>query len=238
MAERVLEVCVDDAAGLAAALAGGADRIELCAALELGGLTPSAGFMELARQVAVPVRVLIRPRAGDFTYEPDEMAVIEGDIRAARALGLSGVVIGAAGPDGTLDLAALRRMIAAAKGMRLTLHRVFDLVPDRAVALEQAVDLGFDTILTSGGAGAAATGVAALAALARQAAGRIAIMPGGGIRVDTIGALRAAMPLSAVHGSFSTAVGSDARLAGFGLAGAGRRTDAALVAAAKRALTA
>lgn len=103
MSRIVLEICVDDAAGLAAARAGGADRIELCAALALGGLTPSAGLMAQAAGIGLPVMAMIRPRAGDFVWSPDERAAMLVEIAAARAAGLAGVVIGASLPDGRLE---------------------------------------------------------------------------------------------------------------------------------------
>lgn len=236
--EVLLEVCVDNATGLGAAIAGGADRIELCAALDVGGLTPSAGFMALAATCGVPVMPLIRPRSGGFVYSAAEITVMLADITSARRAGMAGVVIGAAQADGRLDLAALSRMVAAAEGMSLTLHRVFDMVPDFPEALEQAIALGFHRILTSGGATSVTTGAAMLGALYTQAAGRITIMPGGGAGVAAIPALRAALPLTELHGSFSAVVPVDRVLQRFGMAGEVRQTQAALVAGMKQALRA
>ena len=125
-----IEVCVDSAASLSAAVAGGADRVELCAALALGGLTPSAGFMAQAAGYGVPVLAMIRPRAGDFVFSTDEVAQMLTDIAAARAAGLAGVVLGASLPDGRLDRDMLAQLMRAAKGMDCTLHRAFDLTPD------------------------------------------------------------------------------------------------------------
>jgi copper homeostasis protein len=148
----LLEVCVDTAEGLEAAIAGGADRIELCSSLGEGGLTPSAGLMALAGRQGVPVRAMIRPRAGDFTFDAAEVAVMCGDIRAARDAGLAGVVIGALDAAGALDRAVLEGLMAAASGMGVTLHRAVDLLPSPREAVEVARALGIDTILTSGGA--------------------------------------------------------------------------------------
>ncbi len=200
----IVEVCVDSAEGLAAALKGGADRIELCAALGVGGLTPSAGFMRLAARAEVPVHAMIRPRAGGFVYGLDELEAMLADIRLARSCGLAGVVLGAGLPDGRLDGAAMRRLTLAAGTMSLTLHRAFDLVPDMGEALETAVALGFDRILTSGGAATAVEGVDRLVALQRQAAGRIVVMPGAGITAETVAALVPMRPVE-VHGSCSVA---------------------------------
>ena len=234
----ILEVCVDTAAGLAEAVAGGADRVELCAALALGGLTPSAGLMELAARCGIPVMVMIRPRAGDFIWTETELRVMETDIATARTAGLAGVVLGALAPDRRLDQAALARLTRAAAGMDLTLHRCFDLVPDMGVALEEAVALGFRRILTSGGAETAAQGAKRIQSLVRQAAERISIMPGSGVKPSNAVALMG-LGVSELHGSCSVGVpGTRAGAAlGFGWLFE-RQTHAALVRAMKRAMEA
>lgn len=231
-----LEVCVDCADGLEAAVAGGADRIELCSALSLGGLTPSPGLMVQAAGCGVPVLAMIRPRAGGFVFSPAEEAGMLGDIAAARAVGLAGVVLGASLPDGSLDGAMLRRLVQAVKGMDLTLHRAFDLVPDRAAALELAVGLGFSRVLTSGGAMAAVDGLEELIALKAQAAGRIGILPGSGIRVANAGCFASA-GFEEVHASCATETATDpaALRMGFSLP-VSRRTDAETVRALKAAI--
>lgn len=211
-----LEVCVDSVEGMMAAARGGADRIELCSALEVGGLTPSQGQMRAAAGVAVPVHALIRSRAGDFVFGPDEVAAMVDDIGAARAAGLAGVVIGAALPDGRLDRQALAVMKAAAGPMSVTLHRVFDLVPDFAEAVEVAVEIGFDRILTSGGAVGAPEGVEALARIVRLAGGRVRIMPGAGITAANAGAMLARVRVDEVHSSCSGAVRLDPRAVALG----------------------
>lgn len=147
----ILEICVDDVAGLEAAVRGGADRIELCAALSGGGVTPSAGFMHRAAAYALPVSVMIRPRAGDFVFTRDEADVMKRDIDAARAAGLSGVVLGASLGDGSLDIPLLEELCRHADGLDMTLHRAIDVVPNMDEALEAAIALGFPRILTSGG---------------------------------------------------------------------------------------
>lgn len=233
----LLEVCVDTVGGLMAAVRGGADRIELCAALSVGGLTPSPGLMVAASAVDIPVYPLIRPRAGGFFYSDAEVSQMCADILAARATGMAGVVIGAARADGTLDLAALERMIDAAEGMDLTLHRVFDLVPDRGAALEQAVALGFTRILTSGAAQTALQGKEALLADHQRAAGRIGILPGGGIAPDNLGKLLEGLAVAEVHASCSAPVGSSDKERALGFAGAGLKdTDEARVRDLKRLL--
>lgn len=199
----LLEICVDDAKGFAAAIDGGADRIELCSALELGGLTPTPGLIALAAKAKVPTRAMVRPRPGDFVFDAHDLDAMLGDIAAIRAAGLEGVVLGASLPDGRLDTDMLRVLVAASTGLKRTLHRAFDLVPDFAEAVEQAAELGFDTILTSGGALTAAEGVDNLALAHQAAAGRITILAGSGVNAQTAPTILARVPLTALHGSGS-----------------------------------
>jgi copper homeostasis protein len=196
-----LEICVDSPAGLAAAAAGGADRIELCSALELGGLTPSRGLMRAAAAARCPAYAMIRPRAGDFCYGRADLASMLDDIDAAREAGLQGVVLGASRTDGRLDSALLDILLERASGMGATLHRAFDLVPDPPAALETAIGLGFQRILTSGAAATALSGARALAQLVALAGRRIAIMAGGGVNADTLPAMLAASHVREVHAS-------------------------------------
>lgn len=231
-----LEVCVDSAEGLAVAVAGGADRIELCSALFLGGLTPSAGLIALAAKAPVPVMAMIRPRAGDFVWSEAEVGMMEAEIGAARAAGLAGVVLGASLPDGRLDPAALRRLVDAGAGMDLTLHRCFDLVPDMEEALETAIVLGFRRVLTSGGAVSVGLGLERIAGLVARAGGRIRIMPGGGVGPSLVPALKT-LGISELHASCSIPLPGNDRLAALGLAPAGlRRTDAARLRALRQAM--
>lgn len=197
-----LEVCVDTAAGLTEAVAGGADRIELCAALALGGLTPSAGQMADAVTCPLPVMVMIRPRAGDFTWSEAEIRMMEAEIATTRAAGLAGVVLGASLADGRLDMPVLRRLVAASAGLDMTLHRAIDLAPDMLAALDQAIALGFRRILTSGGQKTAEAGAEQIAALVRQAAGRISVMPGSGVSPRNAGMLKG-LGISELHASCS-----------------------------------
>ena len=187
MAEILLEVCVDDVTGFDVAVANGADRIELCSTLELGGLTPSAGLMRHAADCPIAVYALIRPRAGDFIYSDAELKVMCADIDAARACGLRGVVFGASNKDGSLNEAQLARLVAHSKGMGITLHRAFDLASANFEwAVNQAVNLGFERILTSGGAATAVGGIEKLREIFRYAADRITIMPGAGIDAASV----------------------------------------------------
>lgn len=202
-AKRVLlEVCVDTPAGLAAAIAGGADRIELCAALTLQGLTPAPGLMAKATSAPIPVYPMIRPRNGDFCYDDGDLDAMLRDIDAVRRYGLAGVTIGASRPDGALDIETLRALVRQADGMGMTLHRAFDLVPDMSEALEIAVEMGFERVLTSGGALTAEAGAEHIAALVEQAAGRIGILAGAGVRPGNIAELVRRTGVREVHGSF------------------------------------
>lgn len=257
-----LEVCVDTLEGLAEAVSGGADRVELCAGLGLGGLTPSVGVMRAAAGCGVPVLAMIRPRAGDFVWTEAEVRAMEADIAAAAEAGLAGVVLGASLPDGRLDEAVLARLVAVARGRfangnrdgafegsgpefskipgapDLTLHRCFDLVPDMEAALEQAVELGFRRVLTSGGALTAGAGVARIEALVARAAGRIAVMAGSGVTAETAAALLA-VGVQELHGSCAEAVAVAGKVSemGFGPK-VERRTSAARVRALKQVMEA
>lgn len=234
----LLEICVDTAAGLRTASANGADRIELCSALELGGLTPTAGLIALAAQMGISARVMIRPRAGDFVFTADDLDMMRADIAAARMAGLEGVVLGANRADGALDLDMLTALVTASADLKKTLHRAFDLVPDIAEAVEQAVALGFDTILTSGRAPSALAGLDDLVLAQQVAAGRITIMAGAGIDAGNVGKILAAAPLGAIHGSCSGPIpGDSAPATRLGFVSPGRRqTDAGRVQALRAAL--
>lgn len=242
----LLEVCVEDARGLAAAMAGGADRIELCAALAVGGLTPAASLVRLASASTVPVHLLARPRAGGFVYDAVEKTLVSDDLRTAADAGLAGAVIGASLPDGGLDVEclsnwiSLARELGAARGrpLSLTLHRAFDLTPDLPTALEVAIALGFDRVLTSGGEPRAIDGAPMLARLAALAGDRIAILAGSGIS-----AANAATILSTgvheLHASCRSPNSGehDAELLRFGFAEAAQQsTDPLLVRALAEAM--
>jgi len=235
--EWILEVCVDSAEGLAAALSGGADRIELCAALEVGGLTPQAGLVVEAARAGVPVHGMIRTRPGDFVYSRAELRVMEAEIAAMRAAGLAGVVFGASLPDGRLDIAALERLCAAAQGLDRTLHRAIDLTPDPEEAVEQAAGLGFDRVLSSGGAARAVDGLDRLARMQRAAADRLTVMPGSGITPENLGAILDRVPVCEIHASCAGPVPQSPAAIRLEFAGPERReTDPERVRALKRVL--
>lgn len=232
----LLEVAVDDALGLAAAVAGGADRVELCAALGLGGLTPTLGLMRLASGCGIPCYPIIRPRSGDFTFTDAEVEVMRADIRAARECGLPGVVLGASRRDGGLEEAVLQVLLAEAAGMDVTLHRAVDLCPDKRDAVETAIGLGFRRILSSGGATSAAAGVETLAMMMEAAGDRAVIMPGAGVSVESLTVLRA-LPLREIHASCASPLPTDPLALRFGFqSGVEKRTDPRKVAELKAAL--
>lgn len=226
----LLEICVDDVAGLDAAVAGGADRIELCSALGSGGLTPSRGFMSVAANAPIPVHALIRPRAGGFIYSEAEVALMEADILAARESGLAGVVIGATTAAGVLDADVIRRLIDAAQGLDLTLHRAIDVVEDMDAALDLAIELGFSRVLTSGGARHAEEGIDVIARLAKRGSGSISIMPGGGMRPENAGRFLSIAGVRELHASCSRAGVGEPRLTELGFSTeTPRYTDADIV---------
>ena len=176
------EVCVDAVAGAGRPPSGGADRIELCAALETGGLTPSIGLQEaVADACELPRHVLIRPRQGDFCWDVDEIDQMVRDIRAAVAAGAAAAVIGALTSRGEVDIDATARLRDAADGSPVTFNRAFDLVGDQATALDVLRRLGIRRVLTSGGSRTALEGVTRLAELVRRAGDDITILAGAGI---------------------------------------------------------
>ena len=224
MAEILLEVCVDSVEGLFAAVEGGADRIELCSALELGGLTPSPGLMRIASSVSCPVFAMIRPRSGGFVYSPAELDQMHRDVEAAGAAGLAGIVIGANDETGGLDRAALGALLRHRGGLGATLHRAIDLCPNPVSAVDMAVDLGFERILTSGAAPNALSGLTMLLAMADCARGRVSVMPGGGIHAGNAAEFLLILPLTDIHASCSEAEdAADSKLAAFGFSGPARR---------------
>lgn len=239
-----LEVCIESVEGARAAIRGGADRLEVCGALALGGLTPSQGLVAQVLAVAgpagIPVHAMVRPRPGDFAYDADMLALAAAEAAALLAQGVAGLVFGVAG-DGRLDRHALSAWVGGLSRPHappaLTLHRAVDLLDDPVAAVEVAVDLGFSRILTSGGAMSASEGAATIATMVARAGDRCTIMAGAGVRPDTVAALVASTGAGEVHGSASAPGGTDDPAAlrlGFGAAP--RVTDADTVAALRRAI--
>ena len=196
----VLEVCVDSVESAASAARGGATRLELCANLVIGGTSPDEDLFRMVRErVDIPVRVLLRPRFGDFLYSDDEFELLRRQVRRFAALGADGVVIGVLRPDGTLDEARMAELIALAGGCGVTLHRAFDVCRDLFEALEAAGRLGVDTILTSGQQAACAQGAGLLRELVGRSGGRPQILVGAGVSADVIRTLQPATGANAFH---------------------------------------
>jgi copper homeostasis protein len=234
----LLEVCVDTLQGAEAAVRGGAGRIELCSALSEGGLTPSAGLMRAAAALPVPVFAMIRPRGGLFHFTAADEGVMLADIAAAREAGLAGVVLGVQGPDGGLNVGMLARLAQAAGPLGRTLHRVIDVVPDPLLALDQAIELGFERVLTSGAEPLAPDGVDLIAAMVRRAAGRLSVMPGCGLEPDNVRTVVTATGAREVHAACSRPVAGDPAFSDFDPPGGRRETSEDAVRAMVAALAA
>jgi len=235
----ILEICVDDAAGVDSAVAGGADRIELCSALELGGLTPAAALLDHALRAGCPIHMMIRPRAGGFLYSEDDVALMVEEIGGAVARGVGGVVVGALRPDGELDREALGRFRDAARDAAIVLHRAIDLVPDPIAAVGEAIALGYDKILSSGGAPTAVEGMTTLAAMVAAAGERLSVIAGSGVSPDNVMRIIAGTGVREVHGSASRpGPEPDAATLRLGFATGPRRvTDRTIVQRLRTALT-
>jgi len=183
----ILEICAGNLQSALAAQEGGAHRIELCSALDCGGLTPSLGLLHAVRKhLHIAVNVLIRPREGNFCYDDAELAVMLDDIRLCRDAGADGVAIGALDAENQLDIPKMQALCQAAAGMDITCHRAFDFAPDPIEALNSLVALGIPRVLTSGQATSAFEGRFLLKNLVEHAAGRISVMPGAGLSARNI----------------------------------------------------
>lgn len=211
----ILEVAADSLASARAAIAGGADRLELCGALAVGGLTP---YLELMKQVRaesdINVRCLMRPRGGDFLYTKEEIQMMAAQIRDLRALGADGFVIGCLTADGDLDAEAMKPLLEAAEGTGLTLHRCIDVSRDPCKTYMDAKELGIDTILTSGAAGNCLAGIETIGKLLalRDAHNGPEVLIGGGVKANIIAAFKERFPQSrAFHMSGKTDIESGMR---------------------------
>lgn len=262
-----VEIAVTSLAGARTALAEGADRVELCTALEIGGVTPSQGLTEAVVATGVPVHALVRARGGDFVYDAADLAVMEHEVSTLVVAGVAGVVVGALRADGSLDVDAVARLVSAARDaaaarpaelggdrLEVTVHRAVDRAASPVDAVAALAALGVDRVLTSGGASRARDGLASgVLPDMVAAAGGVEVMAGGGVRVDDIAALVVAgvaavhlsastMATTAAAASAGTAVDGDGRsLVSLGSAGATDAyavTDASIVRAARAAVDA
>ncbi len=198
----LLEVAAASVEDALTAAAGGADRIELNAALALGGLTPSPGtLLEVRQAVRLPVLVMLRPRPGGFAYSAADRRVLRRDLDWALANGADGVVFGVLHEDGTVDVDRCRELLRQCGGRPAVFHRAFDVTPEPFAALEQLIDLGFARVMTSGQEETAYQGAALIAALIRRAANRIEVLPAGGVNRFTLADVVARTGCTQVHAS-------------------------------------
>ncbi len=205
----LVEVCVDSVASAIAAERGGAQRVELCGSLVEGGITPSAGLIEATRAaVSIALHVMIRPRGGDFCYEPDDFETMRRDLIVAQRLGANGVVFGVLDANGNVDVARTRQLTELARPLAVTFHRAFDMTVDLFRALEDVCAAGVDRVLTSGGEPTSLQGQEMIAQLARRAQGRIVVMPGSGIKPDNARSLVDRTGVKEVHVGLRSAIES------------------------------
>jgi copper homeostasis protein len=200
---RIIEICANSAQSCLEAEAGGAARVELCAAIPEGGTTPSYGEIRMARKLTatIDIHIIIRPRGGDFLYTPAEVETMLYDIDMAKRLKVHGVVFGCLTKRGEIDVPLMRKLREAAGSLSVTCHRAFDVCCDPFLAMEQLIELGCDRILTSGRQPDAVRGIPLLKELVQRADGRIIIMPGAGIRENNIARIEAETGAKEFHTS-------------------------------------
>ena len=195
----ILEICVDSVESAVSAATGGADRLELCSDLVVGGVTPSMELYQLIREkVELPIHVLMRPRFGDFLYNEDELEIMVRQTKAFAQAGADAVVMGCLTKEGRLDWEKMERLMTVAGNMKIHLHRAFDMCCDLPQALEEAKTRGIDTILTSGGHGNALAGMDALGDLHANA-GPVTIMAGAGVSAGVIGEIYTRTGITTFH---------------------------------------
>lgn len=217
MTAFTLEVCVDTVDLLDICATPKVDRIELCSALSVGGLTPTLGLMRCAYSVREKTHAMIRPRAGGFVYGARDIDAMRADIDAAKDAGLAGIVIGAATRERDLDVVVLRDLIGCAGDLCITLHRVIDTLIDPLAAIDIAVDLGISRILSSGMEATAAQGADFLAQMKQHAGDRIEVMAGAGVTAQNLADLASKTGIRDFHSSCS--YGAVALSDPFGLGG-------------------
>ena len=239
MSPVTLEIAANSLASALAAQEGGADRVELCENLGEGGCTPSYGTLAMARErLRIPLYVLIRPRAGDFCFDALERDTMLRDIELCVRLGCDGVVIGALDAGGDVDVALCRDLVDAARPLGVTFHRAIDVARDPQAALEAAVALGCQRVLTSGAHPTAMEGADVIAALVQRAAGRIGVMAGASVTPENVRDLVQRSGVREVHASAKTLIESSLALPHRlpGLEAQRWQTDAAVVRAFRQAL--
>jgi copper homeostasis protein len=204
MMNYLFELCAETEQAAQAAQSGGATRIELCSQLSIGGVTPSEELTTaVIRALSIPVHVLIRPRGGDFVYSPAEFDRMRQQIEHVKQAGAAGIAVGVLLPDGHVDVERSRELISLARPLSVTFHRAFDETVDVNDALESVIHTGADCLLTSGGAPDVLTGANSIARLRRQAAGRLEIMAGGGLRLANLAEVVRLTGVTYLHGSLT-----------------------------------
>nr|WP_316932003.1 copper homeostasis protein CutC [Bizionia psychrotolerans] len=212
----LLEICSNSHRSAINAEKAGAQRIELCSELAVGGITPSYGLIkEVVEALSIPVFVLIRPRSGNFTYSDAEFEIIKQDIEICKILGVKGIVSGVLNSDNTIDLQRINELIEISKPLSFTFHRAFDCVPNPLEALEQLIDLGVERILTSGLESSAEEGLDMLIKLNEKAADRLTILAGSGIKPENASKFKSA-GLQEIHASASKVISTENNHAYFG----------------------
>jgi copper homeostasis protein len=237
----LVEICLEDVGGARLAAAAGAEAMEVCAGLSDGGTTPTLGFVRhcAAEAPGLDIRVLVRPRAGDFVHSPQEVEVMAADIEATRAgvedTARLGFVIGTLEPDGSIDTDAVRRLVAACGDAPVTFHKAFDSVPDKPAALALLADLGVSRVLTAGGAGPAVDHLPLLSDLVRRGGEDVRIAVGGGVRPGNVARIVAETGAREVHLRAPGSVASAGVSAGYD-SGSRSVTSAAVLAEVMAAL--
>jgi len=182
----LVEVCCNSLESALNAEKAGANRIELCSELGVGGVTPSFGLIQLVKEkLSIPVNILVRPRSAHFTYTPSEFDVLLKDIEICREIGVDGIVSGVLYADNMLDVERTAALVALSKPLDFTFHRAFDWISNQKEALKQLVDMGVDTVLTSGSQPSAENGMNELKEL-KETTSKITIMPGGGVNIKNV----------------------------------------------------
>jgi len=204
----LFELCVETLLAAQAAEQGGADRIELCERLDIGGVTPGEKLISATIQaLSIPVHVLIRPRGGDFVYSAAEFDLMKQQVNRIKQSGAAGVALGVLQGDGRVDVARSRELAELARPMKVTFHRAFDRSPEMGEALEAVISTGADCLLTSGGAPNVLAGAKQLKMLVKQAGGRIQIMAGGGLKLASMVEVLQQTGLRCLHGSLTRRAG-------------------------------
>jgi copper homeostasis protein len=205
MKNFLFELCAESVEAARAGEFGGADRIELCSHLSVGGVTPDQNLIAATtRALSIPVHILIRPRAGDFVFSSDEFELMKDQIEQAKYACAAGVAVGVLLPDGSVDVERSRELVNLSRPLSVTFHRAFDETIDLSEALEAVIDTGADCLLTSGGAPDVFTGADSIARLYRQAGERVDIMAAGGLRLSNLVEVVRRTGVSHIHGSLTS----------------------------------